>query len=86
MRSWTENEIKFLENNYLVLSSLQISNVLDRTYSSIRHKLTRLNLKPGFKKFEDSKRKMSETRKLKIKRGDDDKLCLISSFCLKSQN
>lgn len=41
---WTNEDVKFLQDNYNVLSKKQISQHLDRTEKSITHMINRMNL------------------------------------------
>lgn len=44
-RLWTDEEIDFLRENYKQLRALDIAVILDRSWSSIHHKLERLGLR-----------------------------------------
>ena len=45
MKYWSKNEIKYLKDNYKILSNKDLENNLDRTEKSIIHKANRLSLK-----------------------------------------
>lgn len=77
-RKWTQEEIKFLQKNYTKFSSFALAKKLNRTSSSILHRLKTMKLKKGNVYFEDSREKMRKTRLLKIARGDKDVYLFLS--------
>lgn len=48
-REWAESEIKYIQENYKLKSIEQIAIKLDRSWSSVSHKLCRLGLKKNRK-------------------------------------
>jgi len=44
-KEWTEEDIKFLKDNYITMTTRELANSLDRTYSSVENKRGKLGLK-----------------------------------------
>lgn len=51
MSLWTDREIKFLEDNYTILSYPEIAKLLNRSVASIRHKAARMQLRRGYRTY-----------------------------------
>jgi hypothetical protein len=47
---WTDEEIKYLRNNYKKLSGKEIANILSRSYASIIYKAQQIGLKKNKKR------------------------------------
>lgn len=60
-KRWTRKEIKFLKDNYQKLNLKQLTQKLNRSYSSISNKL--FSLKYRFRKEENFKFNLTETQK-----------------------
>lgn len=56
-RFWTQREITFLENNYLIMGNKEIGNNLNRTWGTVNIKLRALGLKRGKEIFSKIKSK-----------------------------
>lgn len=62
-KTWTEEEIKFLKDNYKIKELSEIAKELKRTYKSVEHKKVRLGLK-GFFWKEETKKKFGKSNEL----------------------
>jgi intein-encoded DNA endonuclease-like protein len=47
-RKWREGEVAILEKFYTILTTKELSKMLNRTYSSIYHKASKMKLKKGY--------------------------------------